>query len=75
MIKKAVGFVFPVLLFTSSWVHERQAKIVSGWKKDIYRKAKIIFACIVVMVRKGRDFSLPCFIIPFKLGAWRREIE
>ena len=25
------------------------------------------------MVRKGCGFSLPCFIIPFKLGAWKRQ--
>ena len=25
------------------------------------------------MFKKGHDFSLPCFIISFKLGAWSRE--
>ena len=27
------------------------------------------------MIKKGRDFRLPCFIIPVKLRTWKRKTE
>ena len=54
-------------------VREKEKK--TGLAKNRQRKAKIFFACILVLtiVRKGCGFSLPCFIIPFKLGAQKRD--
>ena len=44
------------------WVKQRQSK-----------KSKNIFAYVLTMVKKGFGFGLPCFIIPFKVGTWKRE--
>ena len=45
----------------------------SEWVEEIYRKANIFFACIEVMIRKGRGYSLLCFIILFNLCAWKKR--
>ena len=56
-----MALIFIILIFPSSWVHEkeRQDIIVSGWKRDNYRKP--VF------------FNITCFIIPFKLSAWKKK--
>ncbi len=43
-----------------------------GERATVTKKQKY-FACIVVMARKGSEFNLPCFIIPFKQGARKRD--
>ena len=60
-------------LLPLSWDHEKQNIRLGGWKKDGYRKTKIFFVSILAIVKKNCNFSLPCFIIPFKLGAWKRD--
>ena len=68
----------PSWLYSSLFYYSLQAGYLK--KRDITKcrggeKSKNIFACVVVIVRKGFDFNFPCFIIPFKLGAGKRETE
>ena len=55
--KKAASLVFPGLLITSCWVHEKETGHHSERMKEIHsEKSENIFTNVVFMVQKGCGF-------------------
>ena len=62
--------IFPIAIVLGA----QEAEHKTGWVKERQlHQSKDIFACILAMVKNDHGFSLSCFIISFKLCAWKKR--